>query len=274
MKFPEGIGRFTISKDKHEFLPSGYLAIEETNDGGGDNCGLYWEIGREENLPMVCLWQHEGSLLIPEFRDFTSFLEWFEKGDGSAGPTMNLNDDDFFIPLMNKGKVLTKNGRMEEAIEKLERSVSLFGEYSESWYLLSENYYKTGQKEKGDSALINSISSNFFFGLPAKKAIDRFNELQTSGTFQNHPMVKKGTNWIKGSDFATPISVDYDLMLEIIQDLLDSGDFRTGMLMSQNYGMLMSRETEDITRRYNFEPSKWFEQFSVKLFSIYPERIY
>jgi len=273
MTFPEGMGEVTLSTAKDILIPSGYLAIEESEDGGGDNYGLYWEIGKESNPPIFCSWHHEEFLLSPEFKNFAAFLEWF-KDDERVGPTMNLNDRDFFISLMNKGKVLTKNERTEEAIEKLERSVSLFGEYAESWYWLSENYYKKGQKEKGDNALIKSISANFFFGLPPKKAFDRFNALELSVNLQDHPMVKRGTKWIVGGDFATPLSVNYELMQEIIEDLLNAGDVRTGMLMSQNYGLLMSRQPEDIAKRYSFQSTKWFEEFCIKLFSIYPNRSY
>jgi tetratricopeptide (TPR) repeat protein len=150
MKFPHDIQRFTLKADSYGFFPLiGYLTLDETGDGGGDYYGLYWELGKENGEPIVCVARHEEFLLVPEFKDFESFTQWFDETGGQEGPTMHLNDNDFFISLTNKGKVLTKNGKHEEAIQKLERATSLFSEYSETWYWLAENYYKTGQMDKG-----------------------------------------------------------------------------------------------------------------------------
>lgn len=275
MKFPENIEKFTVNKNNYGiFPPIGYLSIDETSDGGGDDYGLYWEIGKEKGLPIVCSSRHEESLLVPEFRDFTSFVDWFEETDGQEGPTMNLNDNDFFISLTNKGKVLTKNGKNEEAIQKLERAVSLFGEYSETWYWLAENYYKTGQKDKADRALVNSIASNFVFGLPSKKNVDRFNEMTPSEELKNHPIVRRKANLIHGGDFATPFSLDYNLIPEIVDELKTRKDYRTALLMQQNYGLLMTSETEDIIEQHHFKIETWFESFKSEMLSIYPERKY
>lgn len=274
MKFPKDIERFTINKSSYGIFPPGYHTIEQSSDGGGDYYGLYWEIGKENSSPIVCLSQHEESLLVPEFKDFTSFLDWFDETGGQEGPTMNLNDNDFFISLTNKGKILTKNGKSEEAIQKLERAVSLFGEYSETWYWLAENYYKTGQKDKADRAIVNSITSNFFFGLPSKKTIDRFNEMTPSDELKDHPIVKRKTNLIKGGDFNTPFTMDYNLFPEIVEELKERKDYRIAMLMRQNYGLLMTSETEDVIERHHFNIDTWFESFKSELFSIYPERKY
>lgn len=103
---------------------------------------------------------------------------------------------------------MTKNGKNEEAIQKLEKSVSLFGEYSETWYWLAENYYKLGQKSKADSALVNALISNYSFGFSSKKAIDRFNEMEPSMDMKNHPIVKYRTDLITSGNFATPVSIN------------------------------------------------------------------
>jgi tetratricopeptide (TPR) repeat protein len=178
------------------------------------------------------------------------------------------------MSLTLRGKVLTKNGKNEEAIQKLERAISLFGEYSETWYWLSENYYITGQKEKGDRAILNSILSNYFFVLPSKKTIDRFNEMIPSKELETHPIVKRKTNLIKGGDFTTPFSIDYYLLLEAIEELKTINDHRTAILMKQNYGLLMSSETKEIAQKHGFVIDTWFENFKSELLSAYPERGY
>lgn len=276
MKFPNDIERFTITKNNYGiFPPIGYLSIEETDDGAGDHFGLYWEIGKEDNTPIVCAAIHEESLLVPAFKDFTAFIDWFEEETGGQeGPTMNLNDNEFFLSLTNKGKILTKNGKHDDAIQKLERAVFLFSEYSEAWYWLADNYYKTGQKDKADGAILNSISSNYFFGLPSKKTIDRFIEMDPTDKLNKHPIVKRRTELIRGGDFATPFSMDYDIVLEIVGELRSINDYKTAMLMQQNYGLLMTSETDDTIRRHDFDSLRWFESFREELFSIYPARKY
>jgi tetratricopeptide (TPR) repeat protein len=274
MKFPQDIERFTLKSNSYFFPPIGYLSMDETGDGAGDYYGLYWEIGKENGDPIVCVARHEEFLIVPEFKDLESFSRWFDETDGQEGPTMNLNDNDFFISLTNKGKVLTKNGKHEEAIQKLERATSLFGEYSETWYWLAENYYKTGQKDKADRALINSISSNFFFGIPSKKVVDRFNEMTPSDALKDNPIVKRRTTLIQGGDFLTPFSMDYNSILEIVEELITKNDYKTAMLMKQNYGLLMSFETEDTAQRHHFNIDTWFESLRSEMFSIYPERKY
>ncbi|MBX3240619.1 MAG: tetratricopeptide repeat protein [Chitinophagaceae bacterium] len=273
MKFPHSIERFTISNHSHySFPPAGYVAIEETSDGAGDNFGLYWEIGKENNSPIVCSSRHEESLLVPEFKDFQSFVDWFDETDGLESPPMNLNDNDYFISLTNKAKVLTKNGKHEEAILRLERAVSLFGEYTETWYWLSENYYKTGQKEQGDKALVNSILSNYYFGVPSKKSVDKFNEMIPSDELKNNSLVKRKEGFISGGDYSTPFTIDYDLLLATVEGFKAMNDNRTAMIMKQNYGLLMSLENNEIVQKYGFNVRDWFENFNKELFSIYPDR--
>jgi tetratricopeptide (TPR) repeat protein len=275
MKIPQDINGFTISNDTHGlFPPLGYLTIDKTSDGGGDDLGLYWEIGKENDLPIVCSLRHEESLLVAEFKDFKSFKDWFEETGGQESSAMNLNDNDFFISLTNKGKVLTKNGKSEEAIQKLEKAVSLFGEFSETWYWLAENYYKTGQKDKADKALLNSIMSNYFFGLPSQKCIDKFNEMTPSEELKEHPVIKRKTDLIQGGDFKTPFSMSYALVGEIVEELKEGKDYRTALLMQQNYGLLMASESEEVIGRHSFNIDTWYEGFRNEIFSIYPGRKY
>jgi tetratricopeptide (TPR) repeat protein len=273
MKFPKNIERFTLQYDANEyFSPIGYIAIEETSDGGGDYYGLYWEVGKEENSPTICASRHEDRLLVPEFKDFESFVEWFDETSGQEAPVMNLNDNDFFISLTNKGKVLTRNGRNEEAIQKLERAVSLFSEYSETWYWLAENYYQTGKKDQGDRAILNSIASNFFFGPPPRKAIERFNQMTPSDDLKDHPIVKRRERLIGDGNFTKAVSVNLGALLETIDELKKQKDYRSAILMQQNYGLLMASESEEVMTLHGFDRSTWFESFRTEVFSLYPNR--
>jgi tetratricopeptide (TPR) repeat protein len=275
MKLPKEIEKFTVSSPDYDYFPPvGYLPIEETSDGAGDNYGLYWEIGKEEKYPIVCSARHEEKIIVPEFKDFQSFVDWFDETKGQAAPKMNLNDYDYFISLTNKAKVLTKSGKIEEAIFRLERAVSLFGEYTETWYRLSENYYITGQKEKGDKALVNAILSNYYFGLPSKKSIDKFNEMIPSDELKENPLIKRKEGFISGGGYSTPITINYDLLLSTVEEFKAMNDNRTAMIMKQNYGLLLASETDENAHKYGFNNFEWFDNFKKELFSLYPDRAY
>jgi hypothetical protein len=120
---------------------------------------------------------------------------------------------------------------------------------------------------------MNSISSNFFFGFPTKKAVDKFNEMTPSEELKNHPIVKRKANLVQGGDFSTPFSMNQNILLDIIEELKTTKDYRTAMLMKQNLGLLMSSAIDDEKREgLNFEA--WFDDFKSELFSFYPERKY
>jgi tetratricopeptide (TPR) repeat protein len=275
MKYPDNINKVKLS-DNADYgnFPLGFIPIEDTSDGGGDYYGLYWEIGKENSEPIICASRHEESLLVPEFANFKSFIEWYEETDGQETPRLDINDTFFFLSLTNKGKVLTKNGKTDEAIEKLEKSVNLFGEYSDSWHWLGENYYTDGQKEKGDIAFVNSIASNYFFGLPTKKSIERFIEMEPSPNLKSNPLVKRRKDLIQAEDFTNPLSINFDNLLDAIQEFESIKDFRTALILKQNFGLLMSFQTNEIASKYNFVFSKWTDNFKKELISIYPERKY
>lgn len=136
--------------------------------------------------------------------------------------------------------------------------------------VLAENYYKTGQ---ADRALINSISSNFFFGIPTKKAVEKFNEMAPSEELKDHPIMKRRANLVQGGDLSTPFSMNLSIVLDIIEELKTAKDYRTAMLMKQNLGLLIFSQTND-TKEQRFIFEGWFENFKSELFTLYPGRKY
>lgn len=274
MKLPENIDNVTISQshDYSIFPPIGFIEIEEANDGAGDNYGLYWELGKESEEPVIFSKRHEEYLLIPEFLNLDSFLNWYEETQGQESPVLNLKDTSFFINLYNRAKVLTKTGKIEEAIIALEKSTELFGEYSDSWALLAENYYKVNELEKADSAALISIISNYVFGFPSKKAIEHFYKIDTSGKLKNNPLVKRRDGLLSGGDFTNPFRVNYDKLLEAISEFRELKDYKSALILEQNYGYLMCLEKNDIKAKYNFNDDEWSEYFKNEILYFYPER--
>ncbi|WP_426667725.1 hypothetical protein ACPPVU_17010 [Mucilaginibacter sp. McL0603] len=275
MKLPDNIDKITIEKpnDFSVFPPIGFIEIREGNDGAGDNYGLYWAVGKEGEEPIVCHKLHEESLLVPEFPNLDSFLEWYYIEQEQPIPFINLSDKRFFLNLYNKSRVLTKNGKTEDAIQALEESIELFAEYTDSWTLLAYNYYTQNEIEKAEYASLNSIISNYAFGLPSKKAIDQFNRIDSSGKYKNHPLVKRKDGLLSGSSYFAPFTLDYDRILEVIEEFKELRDHKSALILEQNYAYLMKSEKSEIKKKYNFNGNIWSNNFRKEILIFYPDRI-
>jgi tetratricopeptide (TPR) repeat protein len=274
MKLPNNIDKVNLLEpdDFWIFPPIGFLEIEEADNGAGDNYGLYWELGKENGEPIICSKRHEEFLLVPEFVNLNSFLAWYEETEGQESPRIDLKDTTFFLNLFNKSKVLTKTGKTEEAIQTLEKSIQLFGEYCDSWTLLAENYYKTTEVDKAENSSLNSIITNYAFGLPSKKCIEQFNRIDPIGQLKDNPLVKRKDGLLLGGDFANPFSVDYEKLLEAIEEFKEIGDLKTALLLEQNYGYLMSFEQEETKEKYRYNETEWSSNFKDKILTHYPDR--
>lgn len=274
MKHPDNINRVTISKcqDYWIFPPLGFIEFEEGNDGAGDYYGLYWEIGKEEQEPVIFRKNHEEGQLIPEFVNLDSFLSWYETTLGQELPSINLRDSTFYISLYNRARVFSKTGKTNEAIHALEKSTELFGEYSDSWGLLAENYYKANEMDKAELASLYSIISNYVFGLPTFKSIEQINRIDSKGKLKNNPIIKRIDGFISGGTFSNPFMINYDKLLEAIVEFKELKDYKSALILEQNYGYLMHTEKSEIREKYNFKDKEWSEFIKNEILNIYPGR--
>lgn len=274
MKHPNNINRVIIYKspDYWIFPPLGFIEFEEGNDGAGDYYGLYWEIGKEDQEPGIFRKNHEEGQLIPEFVNLDSFLSWYETTLGQELQSINLRDPSFYISLYYRARVFTKTGKTNEAIHALEKSTELFGEYSDSWGLLAENYYKANEKDKAELASLNSIISNYVFGLPSFKSIEQFNKIDTKGKLKNNPIIKRIDGFISGGTFSNPFMINYDKLKEAIAEFKELKDYKSALILEQNYGYLMLTEKGEIREKYNFKDKEWSEFIKNEVLNIYPDR--
>jgi len=274
MKLPDNIDKVTIetSTGTSAFPSNGFIEFEEGNDGGGDNYGLYWAIGRENEEPMVCHKIHEESLLVPEFPNLNSFLKWYYAEQGQTADFITSSDKPFFLDLYNKAKVLTKNDKTQDAILILEKSIEQFAEFTDSWALLADNYYKQHEVDKAEYASLNSIISNYAFGLPSKKAIDQFNKINSSGKYKDHPLVKRKDGLLSGGNYVNPFTINYFSILDAIAEFEKLFDYRSALILEQNYAYLMSFEKIEVKEKYNFNSSIWVKNFKDKVLIFFPDR--
>lgn len=275
MKFPEEVNNIGLIENfEYQVIPPfGFIEIEEGNGGYGDFYGIYWELGKESAEPIVCEFNHEEALLTPVFPNLSEFIKWYNETEGQEAPRVNLNDKNFFMNLFLKAKISVKNGRTEEAIQRLDDSVSLFGEYSDSWALLSEQYYTIGNVAQAEETALKSILSNWMFGLPSKKALEQFDKIDVNGHLKDNPLVKSRNGLFKAGDFAKPFIVNYPIMREAIQAIEALGDHKSALLLSQNYAYLLHMENKDLQDESGFDRHAWIEEFKKKLTQHFPERM-
>ncbi|MGV3541044.1 MAG: hypothetical protein ACO1OQ_14610 [Rufibacter sp.] len=275
MKFPTEIKDVSLVEPRENYIipPFGFVEIEEGNGGYGDFYGLYWELGKENTDPIVSEFNHEEALLTPVFPNLSEFIKWYNETDGQEAPRVNQNDKSFFMNLFLKAKISVKNGRTEEAIQRLEDSVYLFGEYSDSWTLLAEQYYNVGHVAQAEESGLKSILSNWMFGLPSKKALQLFDKIDENGHLKDNPLVKLRNGLFKAGNFTKPFVVNYPLLREAVQALEELGDYKNALLLSQNYAYLLCTESEEIQEENGLDIYAWIEEFKKKLEKHFPERL-
>jgi hypothetical protein len=274
MKLPYSIDKVTILPvtEALVFPPVGFVEFEEGNDGGGDCYGLYWQIGREDQEPIIFLKNHEEFLLLPEFPNLDSFLGWYNIEQGHAVDFKPSSAMSFFPDLYNKARVLTKNNKTEDAIRSLQESIEQFSEFTDSWTLLAENFYKINELDEAEYASLNSIISNYAFGYPSKKAIDQFNRINPSGKYKDHPLVKRKEGLLSGGNYINPFQINYESISESIAEFEDRSDYRSALILEHNYAHLMNFEKMEVREKYNFNSFTWANNFKNKVLTFYPDR--
>lgn len=267
MKTPKVINEITISQFQYKgpLPPLGFVSIDEGNDGAGNNYGMYWEIGKEDQFPIICWFDHDEGKLEPVFPSLASFIRWYKLNDKN---TFELNEDEeLFFPYYNKARLLNKRKNHEEAIKYLEYSISLFGEHTRSWYLLNLQYLKTNNKAKLHEFFPCILNSNWAFGAPEIKEIKFMNE--TISMFENStdPIIKLYKKLNFTNDWKNGLKLEFPVLKEIIAEYHNQGNHLSVLKLKQNYGYAMFYQNHETIKKNNFDFEEWqieFEEYSQK----------
>ncbi|MFL4290230.1 hypothetical protein P9364_21430, partial [Escherichia coli] len=86
------------------FPPNGFTVLTDAAYGNGDCFGLYWPIGQEHKLPIVCETYHDEWRIVPAFSSIKKFEEWLEVNDGNDSNLLivfyvQIMPDDFVMQL-------------------------------------------------------------------------------------------------------------------------------------------------------------------------------
>jgi hypothetical protein len=126
--------------------------------------------------------------------------------------------------------------------------------------------------DKAARASLNSIITTYAFGLPSKKCIDQFNKINPQGALRENPLVKRKDGLLCGGDFANPFSINYDMLLEAIDEFRLLGYIRTATILEQNYAYLMNFEQAPIKEKYSFDEKEWSTSFKEQVLSNFRDR--
>ena len=272
MKIPKNINKINANSEIEigAYPPNWFLEFEEAWLWNWDYFGLYWEIGKEENEPVVCEKKHDSGIIVPRFSCLDKFLEWYKLNDNNWWEK-EIEDEEFIINYVNKWNDFLKQNNPEKAVESYKLGVLSFGEMSEPWFKLSTQQNRIGMKKEAQISLLNSILSNWVIGFPSQNAIRLFKNMKPIDELTDHPLIKYrdklefNFGWKKEND-------DYLILQKIIKEFKDRWDYRNWFILEQNYVNMMTWETSSFRERYNFDYEKWKQDFKKNTEQIYKRK--
>ncbi len=123
------------------FPPNGFTVLTDAAYGNGDCFGLYWPIGQEHKLPIVCETYHDEWRIVPAFSSIKKFEEWLEVNDDDPHENgISIEDQDFAANLFRVARKCLSTGRLDDALPLLQRATEQLPEVSEYWLALAIQY--------------------------------------------------------------------------------------------------------------------------------------
>lgn len=93
------------------FPPNGFTVLTDAAYGNGDCFGLYWPIGQEHKLPIVCETYHDEWRIVPAFSSIKKFEEWLEVNDDDPHENgISIEDQDFAANLFRVARKCLSTG--------------------------------------------------------------------------------------------------------------------------------------------------------------------
>lgn len=99
---------------------------------------MYWPIGQEHKLPIVCETYHDEWRIVPAFSSIKKFEEWLEVNDDDPHENgISIEDQDFAANLFRVARKCLSTGRLDDALPLLQRATEQLPEVSEYWLALA-----------------------------------------------------------------------------------------------------------------------------------------
>lgn len=242
MKFPKILSSTNISLKKSHLLPFGCAAFMKYDDKLGRSCELYWAFGREEEDPIVCHYHHEEHIFEPIEKDIATY--WANGKEARIA----LNDVTFFMNPYLKAKILNKKGLFEEAINRLEISINLFGDYPDSWLLYAQVLHKVNKLDLSYKALIQSIKANWAFGFDFSKVIVHLQNI--TNIIDNEPIIKHKNNLFYFNTNTKKYILNEEIWCQCIKQYEQQGDLVSAFKLEQNLLYSTQNTSEKFESKY------------------------
>ncbi|MEM6801162.1 MAG: hypothetical protein AAF696_07140 [Bacteroidota bacterium] len=264
MRLPENIHKVSLNPrlEIGPFPPNGFQPFDEASLGNGDYFGLYWELGKEDQAPIICEMIHDEGIITPRFSKLDIFLDWYELNDHAWGEE-EVSDEKFVLNFLAKGNEELKRNNPEKAIEFYKKSTESFGELSEPWFKLASQEKRLGNEVAFQKSIINTILSNWAIEFPSQNALRLLKSLNPIEELKHHPLIINRDKL--ELDFGgRKENETYVVLGEIIHALREMGELNKALLLEQNYALMMQWETTSFQERYKFNLEEWKRAFEQK----------
>lgn len=242
------------------YPPSGFLAVMDAELGNGDCFGIYWPLGREGDEPVICDTAHDSWAMIPCFANATTFADWLEANDYDRGDC-DYQDSEFAPAYFEQGKSLIAKGAVEEAIAALENACAMFSEIAEYWFTLAGQLRRIGRQTDAIRAAIRAYTANWAFGRPAEGVLRMIQSGQNVPELAQDPLVKR-SKLLTTRFGGEKENSNYGLLRECAREYLANGDRISGLMLEQNFALMMQGETTSFQERNGFVLKDWQSQFA------------
>jgi len=272
MKYPKEINKITLLKTEvvDYFPPVGFLEFKEGNDGAGDYYGLYWQLGKEAEEPIVCLKRHEEWLLEPIFENLSSFLDSYNFKTREFEYYNGFYEKDFFLANYNRAKVKLRKSP-NQAKELLKKSISQFDEFSSSWSLLSILAKEDSEKELLEKAAIKSFISNWLFGIPSQKSFEHLESIKFESSFRYDPLIER-LKFINFKNNFRAFNISYKEVYNLALDYKEIGNYKSYLLMLQNFARISDSPKKEERIKRGYEYKKWQNEYLEAIENYFPDR--
>lgn len=245
------------------FPPNGFTVLTDAAYGNGDCFGLYWPIGQEHKLPIVCETYHDEWRIVPAFSSIKKFEEWLEVNDDDPHENgISIEDQDFAANLFRVARKCLSTGRLDDALPLLQRATEQLPEVSEYWLALAIQYRRCKKTEAAAQAALNAYLGNWAFGVPDNKVIHLLSQAADVPNFQDDPVIQSIKE--QGLDLSfggTKENNNYPLMQMCVDTYFAQRKPLQALTLLHNYAWIMSSETTAFQERYDFNIDEWRAKF-------------
>ena len=261
MKLPQGFSTDIFRKDeeyKRPYPPLGFYPINVADLGNGDQFGLYWAIGREEEEPLVAETYHDDGTLQPHFSSWARFQEYQEQFKEEFPLTPTIEEDPLSpLACLHAAREALTSQSFEVAIFHLEIALTILPEYTDALCLLHRQYRRLQRNEDAIKIVIQAIISPSCFGRITPDIFQWFSkqreaslDIKRNPLWQNREKLTMRFGGTKHND-------DYLILKEAIDFYLEETDWISAMTLMQTYAGYMYWETISFQERYGFESDKF-----------------